>query len=135
MPAVLPVVAVLDDEAEMRKAFRRLLGCRGYQVREYARAEDLIGDLATNPPGCILLDLHMPGANGFDVLETLRARQQDIPTIAVTAHDEPGTELRVRALGAVAYLKKPVDRDTLLSAMGLAGYHATGDRSPNLKPE
>ncbi len=119
----------------MRKAFRRLLGCRGYQVREYARAEDLIGDLATNPPGCILLDLHMPGANGFDVLETLRARQQDIPTIAVTAHDEPGTELRVRALGAVAYLKKPVDRDTLLSAMGLAGYHATGDRSPNLKPE
>lgn len=129
MPAVLPVVAVLDDEAEMRKAFRRLLGCHGYQVREYSHAEDLITDLTANPPGCIILDLHMPGANGFDVLEALGARNQKVPTIVVTAHDEPGTELRVRALGAVAYLKKPVDRDTLLASMESATSH--GDRACN----
>lgn len=119
----------------MRKAFRRLLGCHGYQVREYSRAEDLILDLAVDPPGCLILDLHMPGANGFDVLEALHSRHPAVPTVVVTAHDEPGTELRVRALGAVAYLKKPVDRDALLSAVELAGNPAAGRGCQTRQPE
>jgi DNA-binding NarL/FixJ family response regulator len=62
----------------------------------------------------------MPGANGFDVLEALRSRHIPLPTVVITAHDEPGTAERAQALGACAYLTKPVDRDALLSAIAAA---------------
>jgi CheY-like chemotaxis protein len=114
------VVAVLDDEPEMRKALRRLLACRGFRVEEYERGEDLLIALGSQPLDYLLLDLHMPGINGFDVLEAFRSRQIPVPVIVITAHDEPGAEERVRALGASAYLKKPVDRDALLSAIAAA---------------
>ena len=54
------------------------------------------------------------------MLETFRSRQIPVPVIVITAHDEPGTAERVRALGASAYLKKPVDRDALFSAIEAA---------------
>ena len=111
---------VLDDEPEMRKALRRLLTCRGFRVEEYERAEDLLAVLDSHPLDYLLLDLHMPEANGFDVLEACRSRHITVPVIVITAHDEPGTAERVRALGASAYLKKPVDRDALLDAIEAA---------------
>ena len=112
-----PVVAVLDDEPEMRKALRRLLvGC-GYCVEEFAHGKDFLLSLGSRPLDCLLLDLHMAEVSGFDVLESLRSRFVRVPVIIITAHDEPGTEHRVRSLGARAYLKKPVDRDALISAV------------------
>ncbi len=118
-----PVIGVLDDEADMRKALRRLLTSRGFRVEEYEGGEDFLAASDSRAPDCLLLDLHMPGVNGFDVLEVFRARQRPVPMIVITAHDEPGTEERVRALGACAYLRKPVDRDALLSAIEVATYH------------
>ena len=111
---------MLDDEPEMRKALRRLLACRGFRVEEYERGEDLLTALGSQPLDYLLLDLHMPGINGFDVLEAFRSRQIPVPVIVITAHDEPGAAERVLALGASAYLKKPVDRDALLSAIAAA---------------
>ena len=67
MPTSQQVIAILDDESEMRKALRRLLGCRGFRVEEYERAEDLLAALDSHPLDYLLLDLHMPGLNGFDV--------------------------------------------------------------------
>ena len=120
MPMSSPIVAVLDDEPEMRKALRRLLTCRSFCVEEYGSGEDLLAALDSHPPACLLLDLHMPGLSGFDVLEAFRSRRSPVPVIVITAHDEPGTAERVRGLGASAYLKKPVDRDALLSALATA---------------
>lgn len=117
MPNSGPVVGVLDDEPEMRKAIRRLLMVRGFRVEEYGCGEDLLAALGSQQLDYLLLDLHMPGTNGFDVLETLRARRILVPVIVITAHDEPGTAERARALGASAYLRKPVDRDELISAI------------------
>jgi DNA-binding response OmpR family regulator len=114
------VVAVLDDEPEVRTALRRLLTCRGFQVVEYERGQDLLSAVDSNPPDCLLLDLHLPGINGFDVLESLRSRQIRIPVVVLTADDEPGTPEQVRMLGASVYLKKPVDRDCLLAGIGEA---------------
>ena len=120
MPNAKQVVAILDDEPEMRKALRRLLTCRGFRVEEYGCGEDLLAAFGTHPLDYLLLDLHMPGINGFDVLEAFHSRQSSVPVIVITAHDEPGTAERVRALGASAYLKKPVDRDTLFAAIAAA---------------
>ncbi len=118
-----PVVAVLDDEPEMRKAIHRLLTCRGYQVEEYERGEDVVESVGSRRLDCLLLDLQLEGISGFEVLEAFLARQIHLPVIVITAHDEPGTEERVRGLGAVAYLTKPVDRDTLLSSISAALTH------------
>ena len=112
-----PVIAVLDNEPEMRKALRRLLSCCGFRVVEYAGGDEFLAALDLHPPDCLLLDLHMPEINGFDVLEAKRFRQMPMPVVVITAHDEPGTAERVLALGASACLRKPVDRDALLSAI------------------
>jgi FixJ family two-component response regulator len=120
MAARQPVLAVLDDEPELRKALRRLLTGRGFCVEEYARGSDLLAALGSHPLDCLLLDLHMAEVSGFDVLEAFQSRHIHTPVIVITAHDEPGTEERVRLLGAAAYLKKPVDKDALLSAINAA---------------
>jgi FixJ family two-component response regulator len=120
MPTSKPVLAVLDDEPEMRKALRRLLTGRGFCVEEYAHGKDLVAVLGSRPLDCLLLDLHMSEVSGFGVLEAFRSRHIHIPVIVITAHDDPGTSERVRSLGACAYLTKPVDRDALLSAIATA---------------
>ncbi len=117
------MVAVLDDEPEMRKAMHRLLTCRGYQVEEYERGEDVVETVGSHRLDCLLLDLQLEGISGFEVLEAFLARQIHLPVIVITAHDEPGTEERVRGLGAVAYLKKPVDRESLLRSISAALAH------------
>jgi len=117
MPTPKPVVAVLDDEPELRKALRRLLTGRGFCVEEYDRGSDFLAALDSRPLDCVLLDLHMPEVNGFNVLKAFQSRHIPTPVIVITAHDEPGTAERVRLLGAAGYLKKPVDRDALLSAI------------------
>lgn len=120
MESAASVVAVLDDEPEMRKALGRLLRCRNFAVEEFASGEEFLASLETHQPGCLLLDLQMPGINGFGVLEAFQSRHIHVPVVVITAHDEPGTVERVSALGASAYLKKPVDRTTLLSAIEAA---------------
>lgn len=119
MPATT-VVAVLDDEPEMRKALRRVLASRGFRVEEYQRGEDLLSAVGSHPPDCLLLDLRMPGLDGLDVLEALRSRHIRVPVVVVTALDEPDTEGQALQLGASACLKKPVDRAVLLSAIAEA---------------
>lgn len=104
----------------MRKALRRLLTCRGFRVQELECAEDFLAALESQLPDCLVLDLQMPGLNGFQLLEILAARKVRIPVVVLTAHDEPGTEEQVRALGAFAYLKKPADREILLAALASA---------------
>jgi FixJ family two-component response regulator len=109
------VVAVLDDEEQMRKALRRLLCTHGFEVETYATGDALMADLPSPRLDCLLLDLHMPGLDGFAVLRAFANRSLVLPIIAITGHDMPGNAERVLKLGAAAYLLKPVD-ETLLVA-------------------
>ena len=120
MTQAQPVVAVVDDEPEMRKALRRLLASRGFRVEEFERGDEFLAAVGGRPWHCVLLDLHLPGINGFEVLEALGIRRIPVPVIVITAHDEPGTAERVSALGASAYLRKPVERDVLFVAIAEA---------------
>jgi len=111
------VIALLDDESDMLKALRRLLTGHGYCVEEYRCGKDFLATAGSRLPDCLLLDLHMPELNGFEVLEAMQSRHIALPVIVITAHHEPGTEQRVIALGAAGYLKKPVERESLLTAI------------------
>ena len=111
------VIAVLDDEPQMRKALRRLLATHGFRVEAYERGNDFLDALSAHPADCIVLDLHMPGTNGFDVLAAFESQRIVTPVVVITGHDEPGTAERTLSLGASAYLTKPVDESALLSAI------------------
>lgn len=122
----LPVIAILDDEPQLRKALRRLLVVHGFAVVTFDNGEDLISALTARPMECLLLDLHTEGTNGFDVLGEMAERRLATPVVVITGHGEPETADRVLAMGAAAYLSKPVDESALLAAI----HDAVGSKPP-----
>jgi two-component system response regulator YesN len=89
-----------------------------FEVATFTRGEDFLSACASRQPDVLLLDLHMPDINGFEVLERLAAHPP--LTLVITGHDQPGNAERVRALGAVDYLLKPLNEAQLLAAIGKA---------------
>lgn len=118
------MVAVLDDESNMRVALRRLLTLCGYEVALFENGAQLLAACADCLIRCIILDLHMPGMNGFEVLEKLAETPEAPPVIVISGHDQAGNAERVIRLGARIYLTKPVEGEPLLRALsGLTGTH------------
>ena len=117
MATATTVIAVLDDEPQIGRALRRVLAANGLRARVFARAEELYEAMDRETFGCLVLDLQMPGATGFDVMRTLAERRVPTPVVVITGHDEPGQEAQARATGAVEYLRKPVDETTLREAI------------------
>ena len=111
-------IAVLDDEPRMCTALSRLLKSHGFEVVTFGLGEELLAACATRLPDCLLLDLHMPGLSGFEVLERLAAQHLSLPVVVLTGHDQPGNAERVRALGGANYLLKPLNESELLTAIG-----------------
>ncbi len=115
---VPPLIAVLDDEPQFCKALSRLLRTHGLEVVTFARGEELLKACASRLPDCLLLDLHMPEMNGFQVLERLASLGLIVPVVVITGHDQPGDAERLRAMAVVDYLFKPLNESQLLAAIG-----------------
>lgn len=110
-----PVVLIVDDDDNMRSALRRLFFSVGVQVEMYASGAALLEDARFDRPGCLLLDVKMPGMNGLEVQAALNERGVDIPTIFLTgASDVPIAVAAMRA-GAVDFLEKPYENDQLVA--------------------
>lgn len=120
MPSLSLSVSVVDDDAEVRAALARLIASAGYATLVYASGDEFLGDLASHPPHCVVLDVHMPGASGFDVLRSLAGRRIDLPVVTITGYDSDQARATATRLGARAYLCKPVDGDSLLAAIASA---------------
>ena len=110
-------VAVVDDDPFVLRGLRRLLRAAGFAVDTYASGADFMNAVPVAEPDCLVLDLHMPGTNGFDVQAGLAERGCTTPVIVITGDDTPEARSRAFGLGAKAYLGKPVDEATLLSAI------------------
>jgi FixJ family two-component response regulator len=125
MPRLCPSthVAVVDDEAGMRRAVGRLLRASGFRVTSFPSAEAFLARDPPDAPDCLVLDIRMPGMSGTDLQMTLAARGEAIPTVVITAQDDPRTRARSLAAGAAAYLTKPFDECELIGAIqqALAG--------------
>ena len=121
----MPYVAIVDDEEPVRKALKRLLRASGLEADTYASGKDFLEASGTRVPDCVVLDLHMPGMSGLDVLRELRAARSALPAVMITAYDEPATREQCLAAGAAAYLRKPLDERLLLNAIS-----ATVKRNP-----
>jgi len=116
----MPYVAVVDDEETVRKALRRLLRASGLQAEGYASGQEFLAAAALRQPDCVVLDLHMTGMSGLQLLRRLQAAAQRPPVVVITAHDEPETRAQCLAAGAAAYLRKPLDERLLLNAISAA---------------
>lgn len=113
----MPYVAIVDDEEPVRKALKRLLRASGVEAETYASGKDFLEASALRWPDCLILDLHMPGMSGLQVLRELRAASVPLPTVVITAYDEPAAREQCFAAGAAAYLRKPLDERLLLNAI------------------
>src|SRR5262245_57437234 len=122
MPKSRLRVAIVDDEEPVRRALTRL--CQAYEldVATFASARLLFDALGAGRqrPDCLVLDMHMSGLNGLEVLALLHRCGFDIPAIVMTGRDDAITRELAFATGAFAYLLKPIDADVLLDTIAVA---------------
>jgi FixJ family two-component response regulator len=122
MNASRSLIAVLDDEPQFCRALSRLLKTHGFDVVTFTQGDEFLAACASRLPDCLLLDLHMPDLNGFEILERVAARH--LPVLVITGHDLPGNAERVRALGGLNYFLKPVNETQLMDAIRAAIKHS-----------
>lgn len=113
---VTTVIGIVDDDASVLRALRRLLRGAGFAVSTFESAEEFLGLEHTDSIRCLVLDVHMPGLSGFELQERLTAAQISIPIIFITANDDTPTRERAQQ-GGVAYLPKPFEAKSLLAAI------------------
>ncbi len=99
---------------DVREAMSELLLALGYEAREFASAEAFLDERGGAEFDCLITDLRMPGASGFDLIERLRADGSEIPVIVVTACESALEREHGRRLGMKAWLGKPVSEADLL---------------------
>lgn len=114
-------ISIVDDDESVRRALRRLLLSVGYVVKTYPSAQEFLdcGEYCKNPKNLLILDVQMPGMDGFELQKHLQAAGIGIPIIFITAHENPKAFETAMDAGAVAFLQKPFDDQTLLNAVNL----------------
>jgi FixJ family two-component response regulator len=110
-------VAVVDDEATMRKSFARFLRAAGYDARVYASGQEFLDACRRDRPDCAIIDCQMPGLSGVEVLERLRRSGIQLPVAMFAASDDAELRCACTTLGAQSFLLKPADGAALLSAI------------------
>jgi FixJ family two-component response regulator len=114
------LIHVVDDDASLRSALLRLLDAAGFEARGYASTGEFLLDPPANRPGCMLLDVRLPGPSGLELQAAMQRRGIRLPVIFLTGHADVASSVRAMKAGAVDFLEKPVRRDTLLEALGRA---------------
>jgi two-component system response regulator FixJ len=128
-----PTVYVVDDDDAVRDSLKILLESYDLAVRDFGSVADFLGALEAGCASCLILDLHLPVMGGFDVMNTLAQRGERLPVIVITGRGDAQTKARALEAGAIAFLEKPVDDRSLMSAIEIA-LRAQADaasRSPN----
>jgi RNA polymerase sigma factor (sigma-70 family) len=112
-----PIVFIVDDDADVRRAMERLVRSVGLDVESYASAKEFLLREAPDRPGCIVLDVRMPGLSGLDLQQELARANLNLPIIFVTGHGTVPMSVRAMKAGAIDFLQKPIDDQVLLDAV------------------
>ena len=113
-------IFVIDDDESITRALKDLLESAGFRAETFGSAEDFLSSDRSAGPDLLILDVFMPGMTGLALQKQLASSGSKLPTILITAHED--TRMRQAALeeGAVAFLQKPFEDQTLLDAIYLA---------------
>jgi FixJ family two-component response regulator len=117
MESTAPLIAIIDDEVSICRALSRLLRVANYRAETFCSPIGFLEFMTHEMPDCVVLDLQMPAMTGVELQQQLQRLADPPPVIIITAHDEPKTRERCLALGAVCYLRKPIEGDVLLDSI------------------
>jgi FixJ family two-component response regulator len=115
-----PSVFVVDEDVAVRDGLRAMLEAHAFSVSEFATAEEFMARYRPEQPGCLLLDLQLPGMSGTDLQEALLARGIHLPIIFLTGNGDIGSSVRALKAGAVDFLEKPPEKNVLLERLHAA---------------
>lgn len=109
-----PTVYIVDDDADLRDSLRWLMETVGLRALAFGSAAEFLREYSPNGPGCLVLDVRMPGKGGLDLFEKLAGRGEGMPAIFMTAFADVPMAIRAMKLGAVEFVEKPFNRQALL---------------------
>lgn len=116
-----PLVLVVDDDEAMRRSVAFLLASVGLESRSFAAAEDFLADPPDDGrPGCVILDVRMPGMSGLELQRVLAARSFTLPIVIVTGHGDVPMAVAALKAGAHDFIEKPFNDQVLLDAVAVA---------------
>jgi FixJ family two-component response regulator len=115
-----PVVFVVDDDASMRRALESLLRSVGHEVRLFSSAPEFMQAERIDAPGCLVLDVRLPGMSGLAFQQELTKAGVALPIIFITGHGDVPMSVRAMKAGAAEFLTKPFDDQVLLDAVHAA---------------
>jgi two-component system, LuxR family, response regulator FixJ len=124
-----PVVHVVDDDPGFRDSLRSLLEADGLAVETYADADDFLARYLPDRPGCLLLDVRMPGMSGLQLQDELHRRGVRVPTVFITAHGDVAMAVAAVRRGALDFVEKPFDDEALIRRVREALASDVADRS------
>jgi FixJ family two-component response regulator len=112
-----PVIHIVDDDNSFRTALGRLMEASGFRVACYRSADEILAHLPGSEPGCILLDLQMPGVSGLELQDRLREKVPHLPIIFLTGHADIPSTVQAMKAGASEFLEKSASSKVLLAAI------------------
>jgi FixJ family two-component response regulator len=119
-PQVTPIVFVVDDDISVRESLESLIRSEGWQPETFASAQEFLDRPQALVPGCLVLDISLPGLNGLELQERLSAAGTSMPIIFITGHRDVPMTVKAMKAGAVEFLTKPFSDDVLLRAIRAA---------------
>lgn len=113
-------VFVVDDDAAVQRSLARVLTTAGYQAETFGSASEFLRERRHAGPGCLVLDVHLPGLNGLELQKILANADPALPIVFITGGGDVPTSVRALKSGAVDFLLKPIARTTLLATVATA---------------
>jgi len=129
-----PTVFIVDDDDAVRKFVCSLVASVSLNAEPHASAQDFLDSYDAHRPGCLLLDIRMPGMSGLELQQELKSRGIDLPIIVLTGHGNVQVAVHAMQLGAVDFIEKPFNNELFLArvqkavAASLRAYHERMDR-------
>lgn len=114
------VIRIVDDDTGVRDSYKFLIESDGWLVRTYASAEDFLVHDDPSVPGCVVLDMRMPGLSGLELQAKLNSFTHKLPVIFISAHSDIEMVVKAMQNGALDFLTKPIKDDSLLAAIDKA---------------
>lgn len=114
------MIVIVEDNASMRKAIGRIVRSMGFCARAYESAEAFLADEDRHSLVCLILDIHLGGMSGLDLVRRYAPAKGGVPVIFVNAFDSVSASMEAEALGCVAILSKPFEAELLVRAIDQA---------------
>ncbi len=123
-----PLIRVVNDDQDFLDGLRFLLDAQGWRTAGYRSAQAFLTADAPSVPGCLVLDIRMPGMSGIELQEEIKRRGIDLPIIILTGHADIDSAVRTLKMGAVDFLQKPVSPQAFLESVEEAVKHSLEQR-------